>query len=166
MNLLLIRLRLFILLSFTRFKGKIINIWKRLPFNQKNLEEPEIDNHEKSVIEQEEYNLIFLNKTVSSPFFMPRPILSNILKALPEGYVFPSSEINSLIVDELEKHRSEMIDIEIMEQIQKQLPQNYSLHNPFVFQYNIDNSFSDNLNHKIDHEVQRQISNNLPSHSN
>ena len=144
MNLLLIRLRLFILLSFARLKGNIINFWKGLPFNQKKLEEPEIDSQEISMIEQDEYNLIFLNKNVSSTIFVPRPILSNILKALPDEYLFPSPEINSLMIDELEKHRSEMIDIEIMEQIQKQLPQNYSLHNPFVFQYNIDNS-----NHEI-----------------
>lgn len=165
MNLTFVRIRLFILLSYVRLKGKVINFWKGLWFNQNKLKDAEsyIDNlSEISVIEQKEYNSLFLSKSSTSPIYMPRATLLKITNALPENYVFPGPDTNKLMKDELEKYNHEQIDQQIIERIQKQLPQNYSLHNSFVFKNNPIYSLVGNPNNMTNHEVQGQISNNLP----
>lgn len=166
MNLIFVRIKLYILLSFLRLKGSVINFWKGLWFNRNKRQDPEsyIDQvSEISALEEKEYISLFLGNYAASPIYMPRATLLKIMKALPESYVFPSPDLNKLLKDELEKHNKEKIDQQIISQIQKQLPQNYSLHTPFVFNNNPKNSSVSIPNNMINQELQEQIFKNLPS---
>ena len=166
MNIIFLRMKLFMILSYVKLKGKVINLWQRLWFNRNKLQDSESymdDVSEISVIEQKEYDSIFLSQQFSTPqIYMPGVVLLKIIHALPENYVFPSPDTSQLLKDELEKYNKEQIDQQILERLQKQLPQNYSLHNPFVFNIHPINSLVGNPKNMINDEVQGQISNNLP----
>lgn len=166
MNMIFLRIKLFILLSYARLKGKAINFWKRLWFNRNKSQDTESyidDISEISVLESKEYDALFLNKSSTSPIYMPRATLSKIISALPKNYVFPGPDINKLLQAELEKYNHKKIDQQIIERIQKQLPQNYILHNPFVFNNHPVIPLMGNSNNMDNHKVQGQISNNLPT---
>lgn len=171
MNLIFVRIRLFILLSFLRLKGRVINFWNGLWFNRNKFKDPDsyIDQEsEIAVVEEKEYISIFLGKNATSPIYIPKATFLKVRESLPIDYVFPSPELNKLIKDKLEQSYIEKIDQQIIEQIQKQLPQNYSLHTPV----NIKpiNSFvtgsKNNMNFDVESQllkVENQLLDNKPS---
>ena len=167
MSIIFVRIRLFILLSYLKLKGKVISWWKGLWFNRNKLNDPDssIDKvTEISAIEQNEYDSLFLVKSTTPQIYMPRATLLQILRALPDNYVFPNPDTTELLKNELEKFNIAKIDHKIIDQIKNHLPQNYSLLDPNVSISNSNNPFVVlSSNNKVNHEVHGQILNNLPT---
>nr|WP_106779642.1 hypothetical protein [Lysinibacillus timonensis] len=165
MSVIFVTLKYYLLIAYLRITGKIKRIWNNLWFNKKKREDLEAyidDLSDIDVIEQSDYNSLFLVKNSTSHIYMPRPILLKIIRSLPEGYVFPNPEAIQLLKEEVEKFNEQKIDQEVLNQILQNLPPNYSLLNPFVFKDHSNQPIKVNLSSKSDKTVQNQIMNNLP----
>ena len=167
MSILFIRLKLFILLSFMRFKGKVMNSWRNFWSNEQSLRDEErlIDEiSEITAIEQHNYEALFLQPCTTPIIYMPTITLQKLVEGLPNNYIFPPPAISTLLKEELQNHHQVQVDQQIVERIYQQLPQNYTLHTPFVFNDVPNTTLMQSSKLEIDANVQREISNHLPPH--